>query len=529
MKTIRHIGPAVGVSMLMLLLSLTGCDLILGSDSDSDSDSGSGLEDTTPDYTIVSTVLGRGYDVFEKYANPEFIKSTILDFDALESAGMIEKTPLEQTTYETISGTTSLSYQEHMGFTADLEGNYKFFSGSLGSSFSSSILSNSANQYATVQVRVRKNMYAVKNRTDLLILKNYLDSDFKERLNDVDYDPNDLFDNYGTHVMVGVITGARYDYSLAATQSSSNTGQDITAYAQASFANTFGSAGASSSYSFDSETYEAFSSSEPSVSAVGGNSAVVASEDGLNNWIDSINDNTVVFSDYAASDGLVPVWALCDDSSRASAIADAYVNWEDTKYDQYVQINPISPIPTTGKLRFTLVNFHNFDVMDGMGGDAEWLWQVKLYSGLDGTTHKLASLINKENSKTVGEGETHDFGYYKTYYEVPLNVATNFRLRPLLEEEDGHDLGYNDNVFCDGGGPYIDFTATTSGAITCSTAINIDGTRGWFTTTSGQTSNDSISLNDGDSQYFYIVMKEKDSSNDDKCQFKFKVEWDWND
>lgn len=518
MKTIRHISPAVGVSMLMLLLSLTGCDLLLGSDS--------GSEDTTPDYTMVSTVLGRGYDVFEEYANPEFIKSTILDFDALENAGMIERTSLEQTTYQTVSGTTSSSYQEDMGLTADLEGSYKFFSGSLGSSFTSSTLSNVNNQYATVQVRVRKNMYAVKNRTDPSILKNYLDSDFKERLNDVDYDPDDLFDNYGTHVMVGVITGARYDYNLAATQSSSNTGQSITAYAQANFAYTFGSAAASSSYSYDSATYEAFSSSETSVSAVGGNSAVAAGEDGLNAWIDSINDDTVVFSDYAASDGLVPVWALCDDTIRAASIETAYADWEATKYDQYVQINPI---PTTGKLRFTLVNFHNFDVMDGMGGDAEWLYQVKLYSALDGETHKIASLINKENSRTVGQNETHDFGYYTTYYDVPLSDTTNFRLRPLLEEEDGQDLGSNDNEFCDGDGPYIDFTATTTGTITCSTAINSNGTRGWFTTTSGQTSNDSISLNNGESQYFYIVMKEKDSSNDDKCQFKFKVEWDWND
>lgn len=519
MKMIRHIGSAVGCSMLMLLSSLTGCDLILGSDPDP--------VDPGSDYTIVSTVLGRGYDVFEEYANPEFIKSTILDFDALERAGMIEKTSLEQTTYQTVSGTTSVSYQENMGLTADLEGSYKFFSGSLGGSFSSSTLSNSTNQYATVQVKVRKNMYAVKNRTDPSILKNYLDSDFKEHLNDAEYDPNDLFDNYGTHVMVGVITGARYDYNLAATASSTNTGQSIAAYAQTNFVNTFGSAAASSSYSYDSATYNAFDSSESKVFAVGGNSAVVASEDGLNAWIGSINDDTVVFSDYTASDGLVPVWALCGDSNRASAIIDAYVNWEATKYDQYVQIDPT---PTTGKLRFTLVNFYNFNVMDGVvGGDAEWLWQVKLYSALDETTHKLVSRIDKDNSMTVGQNETHDFGYYTTYYDVPLSASTNFRLRPLLEEEDGQDLGYNDNVFCDGDGPYIDFTASSSGTITCSTATNTSGTRGWFTATSGQTSNDSISLNNGDSQYFYIVMKEKDSSNDDKCQFKFKVEWDWND
>lgn len=520
MKPIRHLGPAVGVSMLMLLLSLTGCDLLVGSDSDSDSgDSDSG-------YTIVSTVLGRGYDVFEEYANPEFIKSPILDFNALKNAGMIEKTSLEQTTYETVSGSSSSSYQEDMGVSVDLEGKLKFFSGSLGSSFSSSTLSNSSNQYATVQVRVRKNMYAVKNRSNALILKNFLDSDFEENLNDGEYEPNDLFDNYGTHVMVGVITGARYDYNVAAEESSSNTGESITAYAQASFAKTFGSAAASSSYSEDTETYNAFSSSETSVSAVGGNSAVVASEDGLNNWIDSINDSTVVFSDYAASDALIPIWDLCDDSSRASSIEAAYGDWEETKYDQYVQVDPT---PTTGKLRFTLVNFHNFNVMDGMSGDAEWLWQVKLYSALDGTTHKLASRIDKDNSKKVGQGDTYGFGYYSTYYNVPLGDTTNFRLRPYLEEEDGHDLGYNDNVFCDWDGPYCDFTATSDGKITCSSASNSDGTRGWFTTTSGQTSNDSMSLEDGDSEYFYIVMREKDSSNDDKCQFKFKVEWDWND
>lgn len=500
------------------VVGLVSCDLL----------SGGATVEAPPDVSAVQTIIGRGYDVFDDYANPEFIKASVFDFEALETAGIIERTSIDQTTAATVAGSSMSEYQTNMGSQVDIEGDYQFFSGAVGASFTNTSFSSTSTEYATVQIRVRKAMYAMKNRSNPAALSAYLDQDFLDALNDDEVDPLWLFKTYGTHAMTAVILGARYDYSVSARANSSTSASSMTSYAQASYASVFAGGSVATGYSSNETVMNEFTKTESNVRAIGGNSNLAAlSGDGLNAWLGSIGEDSVVFSDWASSDSLIPLWEFCTDAERAADIEEKYAAHQESKR---VQVNAQA---NSGRLRFYLTRFDNKDVMDGaVGGDAEWLWQVRLYSALDGTTRKLVSRTDKDNAATVGQGEEHDFNYNVTWDNVPLDQVYNFRLRPYLEECDGKDLGdEGNNIFCNyANGPYFDFESTTDGRIRFA-GHGPDGySRAWLSTTSFQTgSNDSFTLDDGDEQVFYLVMREQGNTNDDTCQFRLRVEWDWND
>ena len=219
-------------------------------------------EVTPPDVSAVQTIIGRGYDVFDDYANPEFIKASVFAFEALEAAGIIERTSINQTTAATVAGSSMSEYQTNMGSQVDIEGNYQFFSGAVGASFTNTSFSSTSTEYATVQIRERKAMYAMKNRSNPAALSAYLDQDFLDALNDDEVDPFELFDIYGTHAMTAVILGARYDYSVSARANSSTSASSMTSYAQASYASVFAGGSVATGYRLDEKVINEFTMTE---------------------------------------------------------------------------------------------------------------------------------------------------------------------------------------------------------------------------------------------------------------------------
>lgn len=175
----------LAIAVLGLSISLVGCDSLFTKDTDHP-----GEEDTQKgeevDVSAAKYIIGKGYDVFTYYADPNYTLSQILDFDALEGDGMIERTDLDTTTYETVSGEKTESYQNDYCTKLKLSGNYKCFSGTLNSSFSKASSGNSAYQYATIQTSVQKVKYAIKNFTEVETVKKYLAGTFKAALNAAD-------------------------------------------------------------------------------------------------------------------------------------------------------------------------------------------------------------------------------------------------------------------------------------------------------------------------------------------------------
>ena len=70
----------------VMCLGLFGCDLF-GINSDDTADT---APDPAKTYSGVQYVIGRGYDVFDAYADPQDVRSAVLDYDALFAANEIE-------------------------------------------------------------------------------------------------------------------------------------------------------------------------------------------------------------------------------------------------------------------------------------------------------------------------------------------------------------------------------------------------------------------------------------------------------
>ncbi len=277
---------------------------------------------------IAQSSLGRGYDVFDVYADSQHLKDPILDYDALMSNNRITYDPSGRSDFSSISGESYEEYLSSMSMNIKLEGKYLFFSTSLKQSFSSERFSSEAYEYATIKANIIKSNLTIRNRFNDKYLKPYLTEDFANDVNDPDIHPFTLFKTYGTHVITGIVMGARMDYHFSAKREEAAGSTKISAAAESSFNTKFASANAE--FDFDkSKSYKnMFSEQETRTTVIGGLSEYgmgIHSDTEFKDWIDSIQDNPV-FSDFY-EDSLYPIWRLADAQERREEIEDAFDNW----------------------------------------------------------------------------------------------------------------------------------------------------------------------------------------------------------
>lgn len=487
------------------------------------------------DYECVKNILGRGYDVFGNYADPDDTRSAILNFDALYKDGQLEKSPRETTEYETVSGTSASNYASNMATRVSLSGSYKYFSGSVKTAFSSAKASSSFYQYATVQAIIEKDAYLVSNRTSVNDLKKYLTAQFAADLNESDMTPDELFIKYGTHVMTGVVMGGRLDYNLSAHNGSSSSTESIGVYAQARFKTAYTRAAASCSYDTAEATSSSFTDSTTTTKAKGGNSTDSVGDSDANfcTWLKTI-DSKPVFCDYCGN-SLTPLYELCDTDTdehkaRQAAIKAALSTWSDDRYAYYVGQTPM------GSLSVSVTELYNNNVGDN-GSTADWLWQPLLYSSKNADIYPICSNTKNGDDPEIGKGSSRALSGTKVLYDIPLQQSgTSIRITPCVEECDGDNLGSStknndeNDLFCTAsGGPHFTFnlnSSTKAWNFSASSGRSGYSTAYISTTRAARDSSDDITVPLGESRTFYIIMKQIDgSSSDEWIALKMTIAW----
>ena len=402
--------------LVALVLVISSCDLFMDDTSESEGDNN--------EYREVEKTLGRGYNVFGQYAQISSVKSTVFDFNALVGDDFIEATSLDETNYIVASGASSFAYQHQLGVQADISGSSKFFSASLSSSYSSSEVNNSSREFATIHVNNNRNQYVIKNRTDRATLKDYLDPTFKERLNDASYDPEDLFDIYGTHVLMGLKTGARFDYHFSKETQYISKNSSIESEAKASFHSMFSTVSVGVGINTDSSS-EYQSTSELSVTkVVGGNSNIaVATDDGLSEWLIHLDDTNSVFSNFLDEDGLLPIWDFCDNVERQTQLKNAFTAYADA-------INALDT--TTLTLEIKRLRNQSFNSDEDTKNNTEWYWEMVA------ATDNPENVIPLTRHNTIGLSDGHQFviGVERkiTFYK---NQESTMIINGNLVEQDG--------------------------------------------------------------------------------------------
>ncbi len=315
----------LGLLMILLALFVINC----GGGSSDDDNSGSSVDPGTPGYTE----LGCGTDVFEEYATENNVKGRVLDIDALNNRKLLVlNTSVQEGIIQRVSGTSVNEYASELGVTVGLSGSYKWFSASIKTAFTDNTYRMSQYSYVTLMERHYKNSLKIVNTSwDADSLFSYLTNEADMAINNTDpqkdWTPEQVISTFGTHVMVGIFTGARLDYNLSISITDAYHQTYLQSYAEMKANLKFASA--SFSAGMDQSTYNAMSTYEQreNILAKGGNEQYARPGDDAdyNTWKDSIDSNPAFVG--IIKNALVPIWAFADDPARMAAIENYYMEY----------------------------------------------------------------------------------------------------------------------------------------------------------------------------------------------------------
>ena len=330
-RSATHIASCIAAGLALHSVACTGTD---------NPDSGS-----SPEPGEDRSVLGYGTDVFGKYASSENVLGRILDVDALDHSGMVSVADEESARFVTVSGTTITEYARDLGIGIGLEGSYKYFSGSIKANFDQSHYSNEEFSFATTTEVVNKRAVKVKNEYQRpAALKGYLTPQFAEALSS--WAPRDIFDAFGTHVLVGIHDGARLDYNLSIHILDERDRTHLAAFAEVGYQSFFASAKLNASLDLAIQQRMMSYEKRTAIDVVGGSvqysnfsSCNPENKDFCDaqrlKWLASIDEKPVFSS--IMDNGVIPTWAFaegwdstiddCAEASRCEEIRNAFITY----------------------------------------------------------------------------------------------------------------------------------------------------------------------------------------------------------
>ncbi|MDR2481191.1 MAG: hypothetical protein LBD07_02730 [Spirochaetaceae bacterium] len=300
-------------------------------------------------------IIGVGYDITREYASINGIRHSVLDYKKLTADNLIANATqvLPPTVYESISGNNANKYQESLSESLNIQG-----SGSWGpATFSAQVKHNFGNgrinftnySFATARLELPSKILKVTLPVPNLVRDaKYLSQDFIEDLKK--NTPEELVANYGTHVMLGGIWGARFDYSMSgrSTQKGSATNLATQLMAKLSLNFSSGKGGTiTGDYQYNKQITDYIDEDSifEKILIEGGDEkkrallSVNHTEENFNDWLHSINEDTQYWTNYYG--GLIELPMFVTDNQKRAEV-QAYLN-------EYYKTYGISPDQTERK------------------------------------------------------------------------------------------------------------------------------------------------------------------------------------
>jgi len=289
-----------------------------------------------------TTYVGLGYNVLEStYINPQgfTLGRHILQEDEVKKRLKTANAP-SQSSY-TIMGQTMKDYCVDLSAKLSLKSKYPLFSGSVDSEFDESQTKKSNVYFIKSMSGYPKYSEYIDITNDL---KDILDPTFKEDLNST-MSPQDLFNTYGTHLVVEALMGARCTYNYTYSSTSTQTKTQIKAKVEATYRFISGSASAD-----DKKTAEEFLSNTSFQSVLSGGKDVDAStlDNLLKNfpdWVSSLATATPTIYGISNMNSLIPIWKYAADPTRATEL-EAYYNQRGGDIQKIINDMSVIPVPT---------------------------------------------------------------------------------------------------------------------------------------------------------------------------------------
>lgn len=297
----------------------------------------------------VYDILGYGYDITGPYLDTKSSRAMVFDTNKLLEKGLITPYKLEESRFRYSSGKDVIDFTTNMSSSLQMStpGILKVIGGaSLNIAFGGNSHYNSDYSFAYCTQQYIDSRYRI-SEADINVLKTCLTKQFIERLST--YTPEQIVEEYGTHVLKDIYLGAKFEVYYMAKSTSSSKKESINAGLGASLFSLFKMDG-----KFQYDESLAITNKEQSLYyfTIGGDPAVGV-QGSLNpenspsidigKWMASVKSSTPKFIDVDNnSQSFIPIYELVTDPTKKQTLK-AYID----NYIKSKEVCSISLYPST--------------------------------------------------------------------------------------------------------------------------------------------------------------------------------------
>lgn len=277
------------------------------------------------------TVIGRGYDVFDEYANNKSVKEQLFRLENFQvqymDDGQEYKVPdilrmkfINEKDYRTTEGSSLSQYASSMSAEVGLEYDGLAFGGSIDARFGKDKSEQTNNYFYTITDWTR--IWEVYiNPVKETNLRNLLTADAKTAIDT--WTPEKLFAAFGTHFVASGYFGGAMEFNLSEKFTSKREANSISVSVKAKYASVSGN----STVSYDKSSVNESFTSNIKIYARGGdvqyaNKSSVGDNAQYNLWVQSIPTKSVLIDFRKGS--LVPIWSLAGTTQRKAQLEAAF-------------------------------------------------------------------------------------------------------------------------------------------------------------------------------------------------------------
>ena len=390
--------------------------------------------------------IGRGFDVFDRYASGLSLRNAVLDADKLVAAGQIQRSVLYTGDFREIEGKSLKEYSTEMTTKAKVSGGFMCFKASVETSFSSAYRSKATSYYDTINYLIMQDNLFIKGSCNY---KDYVLPDVKAILdtgkyNGKNWTPAEIFEKYGGYVLVDGIFGGRLEYNVTADSEYCSSYNNFKSNVKASYNVGFASVSGEVDHEEEMNKEQFNSNSSTTVityggSAQDGKSITDKSGAALQTWRDSVPDRSVLV-EFGPTGALIPIWELCSSQARADELKTAFNEYSKGKQtifpsQKYLTHLALIAGKTKEEALSLMSNYPGFvstniDLNGGRGSYRIYLI-YKLSEKSDDESYfsnisqifieKRKESAGPDGGKSEAQFKTHN-GAYATFTRIPMDL-----------------------------------------------------------------------------------------------------------